>query len=52
MATFDTQFPSDAPEEVTLVAEVVDVADAEERQLIRDVIVIGWSEEKSPLMCD
>ncbi|MEP3895681.1 hypothetical protein [Pseudophaeobacter sp.] len=45
-------FPSDAPEELITTASVLDVSDPLERQLIKDVTVIGWAEEQSSMNCD
>lgn len=46
--------PAIAPKELIATAEVLDVADPQSRQLIRDVRVIGgnWSEEISDLPCE
>jgi hypothetical protein len=45
-------FPSEAPDELITTATVLDVSDPLERQLIKDVTVIGWAEEQSPLSCE
>lgn len=45
-------FSSEAPDELITTANVLDVTDPLERQLIRDVNVFGWAEEQSPLSCE
>ncbi len=45
-------FPGDAPDELLTTVTVLDVSDPLERQLVRDVTVIGWAEEKSPMSCE
>lgn len=45
-------FPNDAPDELITTVAVLDVSDPLERQLIKDVTVIGWAEEQSPMGCD
>jgi len=45
-------FPSDAPDDLGVLAPVVDVGDSRQRQLVRDVRVIGWSEELSDQTCE
>ncbi|MEX2278230.1 MAG: hypothetical protein WD674_10665 [Cucumibacter sp.] len=44
--------PADAPEELITHAQVLDVSDQFERQLIRDVRVMGWGEERSEMTCE
>lgn len=51
VATSASLFPSEAPEELTVSVKVLDVADPLERQLIKDVNVIGWAEDKSAMTC-
>lgn len=43
--------PSAAPDDLTATITIDDAVDAEERQLIREIGVIGWSDEISPLSC-
>ncbi|NJM33462.1 MAG: hypothetical protein HC850_00815 [Rhodomicrobium sp.] len=43
--------PAGAPTALIAEVEVLDVSDADERQLIRDVRVLGWAEEKSLKAC-
>lgn len=45
-------FPREAPDELITTAKVLDVSDPLERQLIKDVTVIGWAEEQSPMSCE
>lgn len=52
LRTSASLFPSQAPDELITTMTVVDVSDPLERQLIRDVTVIGWADEKSPLLCE
>lgn len=52
LRTSASLFPNDAPDELSTSAVVVDVADPLERQLIKDVTVIGWADDKSPLICE
>lgn len=42
----------EAPDQLFVVAEMLDVADSDERPLIGDVIVIGWQREVSFRSCD
>jgi hypothetical protein len=41
-----------APTELSAEIEVLDVADPDQRLLLGSVRVIGWSEERSPLLCN
>ena len=43
---------ADAPAELLPRLEILDVSDQDERQLIRDVRVIGWAEETSSRRCE
>ena len=52
LTTSLTMFPDDAPDDLLISARIVDVADAKQRQLVRDVQVIGWSEELSDHTCE
>lgn len=51
VATSASLFPSDAPEELIVSVQVLDVADPLQRQLIKDVTVIGWADDKSAMAC-
>jgi hypothetical protein len=42
----------DAPPQLIATVEALDLADPEERQLIRDVRVMGWAKEASDLPCE
>ena len=52
LRTSSSRIPHDAPDQLTASMTVLDVADPLERQLIKDVTVIGWAEERSPLICE
>ncbi len=52
LRTSASLFPSDAPDELITTMTVLDVTDPLERQLIKNVTVIGWAEEQSPLTCE
>jgi len=43
---------SDAPDNLLVAAHVIDVADPDQRQLVRAIRVIGWSDEPSNLECN
>lgn len=45
-------FPSDAPDDLSVVARVVDVGDSQQRQLVRDVHIVSWSDELSDQTCE
>lgn len=42
---------NDAPEDLLVTAHVMDVADPEQRQLVRSIRVIGWADEISDREC-
>ncbi|GAB5387700.1 MAG: hypothetical protein Alpg2KO_06680 [Alphaproteobacteria bacterium] len=42
----------DTPDDAILTATVVDVSDPEERQLVKEVTIIGWGDGKSPMTCE
>jgi hypothetical protein len=44
-------FPADAPDDLVVTARTIDVADAQQRQLVRDVRIIDWSEALSDQTC-
>lgn len=44
--------PGDAPEALITHAQVLDVSDQYERQLIRDVRVMGWGDQRSDMTCE
>jgi hypothetical protein len=44
--------PSEAPELLSTTAQVLDVSDQDQRQLIRDVTIIGWGDQKSDRQCE
>lgn len=44
-------FPTDAPDDLRVAVHTIDVADAQQRQLVRDVRVMGWADEVSDQTC-
>ncbi len=44
-------FPTNAPEQLNVAASITDVADAQQRQLVRDVRVIDWADGLSDALC-
>ena len=47
-----TGFPDEAPDALTVTARTIDVADAQQRQLVREVRIIGWSDDLSDQTCE
>ena len=48
---FTARLPNATPNDAQALLTVLDVADPERRQLVKDVTVMGWSDERSDRVC-